>query len=162
MNHTVLCIVFKTWHSPFMWGIVGNYIYRIYIFIGVNGNEGFVIPHWSTPPEPLQLFKFHLLVSLKLFKLHPLVSYKFRPPPPPPPHLLNSHFRAFEKNQTLHFPLSSQIPRVVCFTPLFAFEIYWRLKYRYTGKVLNRSILGGIILLTLGTEREIKFFKAKQ
>ena len=44
--------------------------------------QSLVIPHWSTPPEPLQVFK-----------LHPLVSYKFRlPPPPPPPFILKIYF----------------------------------------------------------------------
>ena len=69
-------------------------------------------------------------------------------------------FHAFEK--TLHFPFSSQNSSSRVIHSFFAFEIYRRLKYRYTGKVLNRSILGGIILLTLGTERRIKFLKAKQ
>ena len=71
----------------------------IYIFIGVNGNEGFVIPHWSTPPEPLQFFK-----------LHPLVSYKFRPPPI----YLTYIFRAFEKSDiAFSFLLSNSSSRVI-------------------------------------------------
>ena len=126
MNHTVLCIIFKTWHSPFMWGIVGNYIYIIYIFIGVNGNEGFVIPHWSTPPEPLQLFKLHPLVSLQLFKLHPLVSYKFKPPLP---HIYSTHIFVHLKKSNIAFSflLSNSSSRVIhsalCVRNLPAFEV---------------------------------------
>ena len=104
--------------------------------------RGFVIPHWSTPPEPLQFFK-----------LHPLVSYKFRPPPP-------IYWKKKKSDIAFSFLLSNSSSRVIhsalCVRNLPAFE------YRYTGKVLNRSILGGIILLTLDTEKEIKFLKANQ
>ena len=52
--------------------IHGGDCWELYIYIGVNGNEGFVIPHWSTPPEPLQLIKLHPLVLTATFQVAPL------------------------------------------------------------------------------------------
>ena len=83
--------------SPF---IVGNYIFIIYIFIGVNGNEGVCRTFATFQVAPL---KNHCNFSscnpwepLQFFMLHPLVSYKFRPPPPP--HLQKlTFFHVFEK-----------------------------------------------------------------
>ena len=139
MNHTVLCIVFKTCHSPFMWGIVGNYICIIYIFIGVNGNEGVCRTFATFQVAPLRnhcnFSSCNPYEPLQFFMLHPLVSYKFRPPPPPrpppplPPFTKTNIFFMHLKNSDIAFSflLSNSSSRVIhsvlCVRNLSAFEV---------------------------------------
>ena len=64
---------------------VGNYICIIYIFIGVNGNEGVCRTFATFQVAPLRnhcnFSSCNPYEPLQFFMLHPLVSYKFRTPP---------------------------------------------------------------------------------
>ena len=106
----------KICHSSLVCVVNYIYIYIIYIFIGVNGNEGVCYPTLVNSTQ-----------TIAIFQVAPLVSYKFRPPPPP--HLLNLHFFcAFEKSDiAFSFLLSNSSSRVIhsalCVRNLPAFEV---------------------------------------